>query len=139
MTKTTLLAIAAVAALGHAGSPRAENPAKARVIDSYTTIESTGEIRFHRTVQLPNLDTGEAETYTQVFQKTQDGSLRAIPTMTSDKLKRRRDEICAALGGVDVTDEGVVTITPGMITFHQCDLPVQEPESAKPRKQAPVP
>lgn len=97
-----------------------------KVVDSYTTTESTGETLLHRTIQLPNLDTNEPEIYMQVLRQNEDGSLSTIPTMTSEKMKKRRKKICAQLGGTDVTDEGVARITPGMIEFYQCDLPTQK-------------
>lgn len=112
----------------------ATDSSEAKIIDSYTTIESTGETLLHRTVQLPDPDTGEPEIYMQVFRKNKDGSLSTIPTMTSEKLRKRHETLCADAGGVDATDDAISTISGDMIDFYECDMPVKDsPESrAKP-------
>lgn len=126
MDSKRISGIAGLALFIRAQSAIAGISAEAKVVDSFTTIESTGETLLHRTVQLPNLDTGAPDIYMQVLRQNEDGSLSTVPTMTSDKMKNRRAQICAELGGTDATDDGVATITPDMIEFYQCDLPVQE-------------
>jgi len=58
----------------------------------------------------------------QVVQKNLDGSLTILPDSISPELKYIREQQCASLGGVDVTNDSNMSITPEVINVTVCDI-----------------
>jgi hypothetical protein len=84
-----------------------------------------GEI-VHRTIIVQNLD-GSSQQLLQVVRRNDDGSLTIVPHAQTPEYMKYHEDLCAQLGGVDTTNEGVHIISAETIDGSSCHMPLDQP------------